>query len=310
MRILFFSPYAAIWVHEKPEIEFARELIQYGHEISFIRCNSHFDDFCISMSAFGLSFGSSGLQKFEVCTRCVSSSRYIDEMGNFPSEFIPDLKPYENEIKKELENIDRFNWWNYELGGLPIGRFAAYEFVLHNKLSTQEIPVEKFSEYLSSLRYSLGIYYFAEDYFQKNKFDAVIVYNRLYSLNNVFCAVGLKHGVESYTLHASGNLGNHYGKYSIFRSDYAALTLNKSDSWRNYSLRALSSSEVDGVLEHFHGLFEATSPWVYSTKVSSVTPQALRERLGIPLNSKVVLLATSSVDELFAIKMILIIWIK
>jgi hypothetical protein len=63
-------------------------------------------------------------------------------------------------------------------------------------------------------------------------------------------------------------------------------------------------NDIKNVTDHFLGLFKAASPWVYSSKPTGIDSKKLRERIGAPVDSKVVLLATSSVDEIFAIKMI------
>lgn len=304
MKILFFSPSAAIWPHEKPLLEYAQELTKLGHKISVLRCNKHFSDFCISMSAFGLTFDSPSIEKEKVCNRCIRSARYIDEVEQLESKFIDDLDRYEQPVARLLANINENNWWDFEINSIPIGKYAAYEFVLHNKLPSRAIPNNLFGEYLSSLRYTLKIYFYAQDYFHNNNYDAILVYNRLYSLNKVFCEVGKNFGIPSYTIHASGSMLNFFEKVSVFKDDQLALNINKSPMWNEYSMRNLSSNDVQNVADHFLGLFKAASPWVYSSKPTGIESKKLREQIGAPADSKVVLLATSSVDEIFAIKMI------
>ena len=304
MNILIFSPSAAVWPHEKPLLEYAQELTNLGHKVSVLRCNKHFSDFCISMSAFGLSFNSASVEKDKVCRRCIRSARYIDQVEQLESELIDDLDQYELQVTKLLTDVNEENWWEFEIDSTPIGRYAAYEFVLHNKLTSRVIPTNLFDEYLSSLKYTLKIYLYARDYFEKRNYDAILVYNRLYSLNKVFCEVGKSFGIPSYTVHASGSILNFFEKVSVFKDDQLALKINTSASWAEYSKWNLSLNEVQNVSEHFLGLFKAASPWVYSSKPTGIDPKKLRERIGAPVGSKIILLATSSVDEIFAIKMI------
>ena len=285
-------------------LEYAQELINLGHKISVLRCSKHFSDFCISMSAFGLSFNSPSVEKEKVCRRCIRSARYIDQVEQLESELIDDLNRYELQVTQLLDDVSENNWWDFEIDSIPIGKYAAYEFVLHNKLTSRVIPTNLFKEYLSSLEYTLKIYFYAKDYFEKRSYDAILVYNRLYSLNKVFCEVGKNYGIPSYTVHASGSILNFFEKVSVFKDDQLALKINSSPSWAEYSKRALSMNDIQNVTDHFLGLFKASSPWVYSTKPTGIDSKKLRERIGAPVDSKVVLLATSSVDEIFAIKMI------
>jgi hypothetical protein len=256
------------------------------------------------MSAFGLGFNSASVDKEKVCKRCIRSARYIDQVEQLESELIDDLDQYELQVTEILTDVNEENWWEFEIDLTPIGRYAAYEFVLHNKLTSRIIPSNLFGEYLSSLKYALKMYLFARDYFEKKSFDAILVYNRLYSLNKVFCEVGRSFGIPSYTVHASGSILNFFEKVSVFKDDELALKINTSTSWSEYSTRALSVTEVQNVSEHFLGLFKAASPWVYSSKPTGIDSKRLRERIGAHTDSKIVLLATSSVDEIFAIKMI------
>ena len=304
MNILIFSPSAAVWPHEKPLLEYAQELTNLGHKISVLRCNRHFSDFCISMSAFGLSFNSPSVEKEKVCRRCIKSARYIDQVEQLDSELIYDLSRYDVEATHLLADVNENNWWDFEIDSTPIGRYAAYEFVLHNKLTSKVIPTNLFDEYLSSLQYTLKMYLYAKEYFENRNYDAILVYNRLYSLNKVFCEVGKTFGIPSYTVHASGPILNFFEKVSVFKDDQQALKVNSSQTWAQYSTRALSLNEVQNVSDHFLGLFKAASPWVYSSKPTGIDSETLRKQIGAPIDSKIVLLATSSVDEIFAIKMI------
>lgn len=304
MRILIFSPNAAIWPHEKPLLEYAQELIQRDHSVSVLRCERHFSDFCTAMSAFGLGFNSERNEKEKICQRCIRSAGYIDKFSGLESISLDNLNRFDELTSRYLAEITPENWWGFEIDSVPIGRYAGYEFVLHNKLNSNLIPLELFDEYLSSLRYSIEIYFYAKEFFAKNSFDSILVYNRLYSLNKVFCEVAEKFGVSTYTLHASGSIIDFFEKVSIFKDDLTALTINKSQKWKSVSDRPIGQMEVKSVTDHFKGLFGAASPWVYSTKPVGISSRTLKAKVGAAPDSKVVLIATSSVDEIFAIKMI------
>jgi hypothetical protein len=58
MRVLFFSPFAAIERHEQPLLGLAEKLKLFGVDTAVMRCSRDFEAYCISMSAFGLKFES------------------------------------------------------------------------------------------------------------------------------------------------------------------------------------------------------------------------------------------------------------
>jgi UDP:flavonoid glycosyltransferase YjiC (YdhE family) len=51
MKILFFSPHTAIWVHAFPEALVAEALQQGGHEIVYVTCGRQLQRYCVAMSA-------------------------------------------------------------------------------------------------------------------------------------------------------------------------------------------------------------------------------------------------------------------
>jgi hypothetical protein len=124
------------------------------------------------MSAFGLSYNSASVEKEKVCRRCIRSSRYIDQVEQLESKLIDDLNQFEPQVTKLLTDVNEENWWEFKINSTPIGRYAAYEFALHNKLTSRIIPTNLFDEYLSSLKYTLKIYLYARDYFEKRNYDA------------------------------------------------------------------------------------------------------------------------------------------
>lgn len=304
MKILFFSPNSAIWRHLSAEIQISLELVAENHEITFLNCDRNFSEFCVSMSAFGLTYDSSFQEKEKVCQRCVRTTEYIDKIQFFENVSMPNLQVFDQQILEVISGVNSANWHQLEFAGIPIGRMAAYEFLLNNKIASLIIPESLFPAYLSSLKYSMAVLFFAQEFLRTHSFESVIVYNRIYSLNNVFCRVAESMGIPTYTLHAAGLIDNHYSRFSLYRKDIQALTVNSSTAWDEFKQFSIGKQESKSVVNHFRGLLKASSPWVYSSRYRGLSPSSLRQRLRIPNESKVLLLTTSSADEIFAIKLI------
>jgi hypothetical protein len=306
MKVLFFSPFAAIDKHEMPLIGLKEALEQQGHETEVMRCDKIFKDYCISMSAFGLNFGSDFESKKEICNRCTKSRKYFDFYFDQNAYLLNKYFTSDDQEKLTtiVQAVNKNNWWDFKIGEYAIGRIAAYEFYLHNKLNSREIPEPLWREYLMQLEYTLVVYYSAHRFFEQHKFDRVIVYNRLYSVNKLFCLIAEEFGVVTYTIEASGFINDFYSRFTAFRLDSTILELNTSREWEVARHQPLSATQVRNVDNHFLSLFKAESPWVYSQPMTSKATSDVRNRVGARPESKIILLAMSSMDEIFAVDML------
>ena len=306
MRVLFFSPFAAIDKHERPLLGLKEILESEGHTTEVMRCDKTFQEYCISMSAFGLQFGSEKKLREDICNRCTKSRRSIDYYFDNKAHKLNAF--FTNEDKEELirliVHVNSDNWWDFRIGGFDIGRIAAYEFYLHNKLNSREIPDKLWNEYLTHLEYTVLVYFAAQRFFASNRIDRVIVYNRLYSINKIFCLVAESFGAITYTIEASGFIDDLYSRFTAFKSDSTILDLNNSREWEIARFQPLSETQVEKVNNHFRSLFKAESPWVYSQPKSNKSKHEIRSRVRADFGSKVILLAMSSMDEIFAVDMI------
>src|SRR5262245_27558974 len=70
VKVIFFAPHAAIWVHAFPEALVAEALARAGHEIVYVTCGRQLRRHCVPMSAHGLTAAASQEQKRQVCDRC------------------------------------------------------------------------------------------------------------------------------------------------------------------------------------------------------------------------------------------------
>lgn len=306
MKILIFSPFAGIWKHEELQLKLANSLIAKGHEITILRCDKNFSNFCITMSAFGLNYNSTKEEKIKICNKCIASREFISSIKQLNFDVLGEsFVEIQNKLRLEInDTVNVTNWMNFQAENIALGKIAAYEFFIRHKLSKFEIPNELFPEYLDYLVNTVSIYRFANEYFALNSFDRVIVYNRLYSINNAFCKTAEKMKIPTYSLQASGDLGDMYRRVSLYSDDNHIFGLSKSTPWRNYQNTLSNEDQRKVVANHFSGLFSAKSPWVYSTKYEKITAQHLRKFFKIESNAKIVLLAMSSVDELFAAKVV------
>src|SRR6267143_34748 len=79
MRILFFAPHTAIWVHAFPEALVAESLQQAGHQVVYVTCGEVLQEQCVAMSAFRVGFKNSLKERQRVCDRCNASKKVIKD---------------------------------------------------------------------------------------------------------------------------------------------------------------------------------------------------------------------------------------
>lgn len=302
VKALFFSPFANIWEHSFPEGLVAEGLQENDVEIVTVRCRGLYESFCVAMSAAGLTAADSTQKKKQVCNACVKRRNLLDKDFGFRSLVTEDfLTPSDtSDVEVLLENATLENWPSLELRGVPIGRYAAYEFLLNYKIMGTNIPPELFGTYLNQLRNSALTQLAAEKILSAESPDYVVTYNRLYGVNHAFLAVAEARGIPTYTLQGGGHITHRGETMTMFRESQTQFQLFESESWKIYQQTPIGSAEVDLVSSHFEGLLEGSSAFAYSSAFEASDPQLLRERFNIPAESKVVLIPMSSEDELNA----------
>lgn len=302
MKALFFSPFANIWEHSFPESLVAEGLKTKGVEVVTVRCDGLFEDFCIAMSASGLTAEDSLTKRKQVCTACIKRRNYTDKSFDFDSLQLEEfLDESDFEIAASLlksTNLD--NWTTKELHGVPIGKYAAYEFLLNYKILGTDIPEGLFSTYLSQLKNSTLSLLAAEKILDQEQPDRVITYNRLYGINHAFLAVAEQRNIPTYSMQGGGHVVHRGETITLFRNSETQFQILDSPNWKQFQEKPIDELESLLVASHLQGLMDASSAFAYSSAYEAVDPDKLRDRLGIAPEDQVLLIPMSSEDELNA----------
>lgn len=302
VKALFFSPFSNIWEHSFPEGLVAEGLKENGTEIVTVRCNRLYESFCVAMSAAGLTAADSEAKKKQVCGACIKRRNLLDEEFGFRNLFTETfLNKDDYFIVQELINSATLeNWPTLSINDIPIGRYAAYEFLLNYKIMGTNVPPELFDTYINQLRNSTLTLLAAEKIIETEQPDFVITYNRLYGVNHAFLAVAEAKGIPTYTLQGGGHITHRGETMTMFRESQTQFQLFSSESWKRYQSTPIGAAEVQLVSSHFDGLLEGSSAFAYSSAFEARDPQLLREKFNIPNTAKVALIPMSSEDELNA----------
>lgn len=258
------------------------------------------------MSAASVGPTASKQVRAQVCTACIKRRNLITSAMDLPALVLDDRVDAEDRrlVDSTIEALSRDGWTSLEFDRIPLGRYAVYELWLNNKLVSTDLSDEIWPLYLDQLRNTLLTYFTAKRIIAMEKPDGVIVYNDHYSVNHAFTAAARRAGVASYTIHGGAHMVRRSESLSILASDHTMEDIFASAAWQTYRDTPIGSAEVDLVGDHFSGLLEASSAFVYSSKFEGTDSRELRARLGIREGSSVLLATMSSEDELIGVRLI------
>ncbi len=306
MRVLFFSPAADVWPHSLPEAKVAQVLASKSAEVHFVRCAEDLRPHCLAMSAEGLRAGLlSRHRRNQICRSCKSTQKTIDHSLDCMVHKIGDFcSPYERNVSALVNSATRDSWFDLEFEGLKIGRLAAYEFFLENKLNTVDIPQELWSEYLGYLRNSVVVAVAATRILDVVRPDRVIVYNDLYSVNRVFTFLARERGIATFRLHGGPNVQRMLDTLTITKSVETYFQSVRSEEWEQASHLPLDHDSIREVGEYQRFLLKGTGAFVYSSSQGLNSPTELRSLFNVLPSQKVLVCTTSSEDEMIAAKLV------
>ncbi len=301
MKIVFFSPYAFIGVHSYPETIVAINLIKRGHDVIFVRCDGLYKEFCIAMSSEGLNPDSDENAKEAVCEQCRIRRDAINKRFCLKSVKLEDYVDQRviSDVEEDLATVTPENWHQLEFDGIPVPRYASYEYFLNNKINSLTFDPALWDGFLVHVRHALLTARIGKIIIDRFMPDAVITYNSVYSCNHVMCAAAEAADISHFTLHAGSHLRHRLSQMTIFKGLIPPYLINRSDAWLDVSDLPLDAEGVEDVFEHVSELIEARSPWVYSVKGARKSDEDLRAYFNIAQGKRVLVVAMASGDERF-----------
>lgn len=271
-------------------------------EIVTVKCDGVFGAFCVAMSASGLNDFATTKQKSQVCNACRKRRNLLDKSFPFSSlilEKFLDESDYEKARNCAGEATVE-NWSRIQFDGRPLGKYAAYEFLLNFKILGTDIPSDLFPKYQEHLKNAVLSYIASGKILDEHQPDVVLTYNRLYGVNHAFLDVAEQRGITTYSLQGGGHITHRGETMTLFRDSETQFQLVDSPTWREFSSHPISELQMDLAISHLYGLMEGSSAFVYSSAYEANDPKKIREQLSAPENKPLILVPLSSEDELNA----------
>ncbi|HEX4984479.1 MAG TPA: hypothetical protein VFV71_00275 [Burkholderiales bacterium] len=301
MKIVFFSPHSAIWIHAFPEGLVAESLQQSGHEVTYVTCGGMLDAQCVVMSSTGVDYRDPLEKRRQVCTQCTARKQLLKKKLGLIGYDLAEMLQKQDvlEIEDILRNVNEFTFLGLEIDGIPVGRYALYELILRKKKGNTNLDKEEWLEYKALLRGALVAFFAGRRILEREKPDRVVTYNSLYAVTRVFSHIAQKRGATSYFLHAGGNLSRRLQTLMIGRDHTLHFIKNLIEQWSRLKSQPCSASMIDQITQHFLVLFSGRSIYSYSTAAGRHTLD-VRSRFGVRKDQQLLVAAMSSPDERFA----------
>lgn len=302
MKLLFFSPHAALWVHAFPEALIAQALRQAGHEVVYVTCGGQLSRGCTAMIAHGLSSETPFDERKKICATCTLQAGLLRRHFRLNGSDLASELPIEDkeEVDRIMVGVTRDNFQTLEVHNAQVGRAALYEFLLEHKKSALTFTTDsEWRRYLVALKNALYATFAAKRIIERENPDAIVAYNTLYGVNRVVCQVGVAYGKPNYSLHAGLNLGHRLQTMMPSKGDVFALLRKAVAMWPSLADRPIDAAQARLVTDHFLELLTGRSVFTYSTARSGGT-QNPHTILGIAGDQKVLCATLSSYDERFA----------
>lgn len=302
-KVLFFSPFSGIWLHAMPEALVAAQLRRSGAEVTYITCDGIFEAGCAVMSAHGLPPNADRAARAHICGICRKQRDLIVDALGVKSATIESLLDDEArvKVKAQVEAATLGNMATLEAEGLPVGRYALHETIIHFKLSDlSEITPASFAHFQVDLKHTLLALEATKQMLERFGPDCIVTYNTHYSLNYGMTNFAERHSVAVYGLHAGGNMARRLSSLYVFRRDMVRLYRDMMKRFaRDLEMVPGDEAGIRGATDHFLALTFGGSVFVYSTPKSR-KPFDVRRFFAINREQKVVLATLSSYDELFS----------
>ncbi len=307
INTLIFAPAAVITIWDTSIKSLISSLEASNHKVTLIRCKGMYSEMCVSMPAFNVYENSSQVLKNEVCLNCIKCQKVSDRIYPINVDFLENFVSLREhkQINSVLDAVNIQNWFDFEFEGIKVGRIASYEFFLNHKIKDLAISEDHWQNLRKHIRNVLYTYFAAENYFRTNVVNNLVVYNRFYSVNNVFCQVAEKYESRVFSIQNEGPAFDANSRYHLHASAAQQLWLSKSIEWQGIKDKPLGIIKVFRVNRHLKHILGLEGTLMYSEKPTSLeTLDNIYAKLNLRVDSTKVLVPTSSADERFTLEVL------
>lgn len=300
MKILFFTPHAALWAHTAPEAFLAKALAERGHEVQYLTCGRA-QTYCAPMTARRLAPSCmNSTESKKTCQFCVTAAKSIAKTFNFSMYTLAQYMEQGDYVacaaianaavqNKTLDTI---------FHGVTVGRIALYEFTLMHKKMSMDLTDAQWKEYEVYLYNCLVTLLAFSRYLETSTPDVISAFSPQYSNINSCLQLAIRRGIKVLFMESGTNLSHRLGTMRVWDWKVHKLVNPALSYWEESACNLVSQEAADLVVQHFQQLLSGQHFAVFSSPY--VGNMNIRHRWSIKPEQKVLLLTLSSYDEAYA----------
>jgi len=290
-KILFFSPYYAIIDWTKNSY-FLKEKIFKNADVRSVNCNSILNKNCVAIMAHEGRYS-----KKKICSRCLSNRDYYNkDKKSFVIEDYIDNEDKKN-IKLILKNITRKNFLKFNYNGFKIGRISVHENFIKFRKENFKLNSFEFNKLKLSMENILFNIFALNKITKKFKPNILITENGTYSLSRLYVEYFTKLKCKTYVFDASPNNSTRNSDIHIYKnSTFEGQQYLKKKYKKILGNRRIGNDGLKVSIDHFKYAFLSKALRNYSKKIDHKNID-IRKYFNIDQNQKIILLTTSSYDE-------------
>jgi hypothetical protein len=295
-EVLFYSPFAGIWKHSLAEFTLMK-LVSKRYKVSVIRCEKTFNEFCTVMNSKGLNISSAESDKQSICKRCLKNASVLQN-DNFQvlSYQSTSIDSDYREILEKIENSDAEELIKVNFMDIPVGRISAFETIIKFKKTNLELTGAEMVHLRTKVTHAVRSTLIAHETLAFMRPKCVIVFSPQYAVGAAFSEYCARLGIKVYGVNFSFNSSENTKSVLVWNWSRYGLASPAIEAWDRED-RKVTRDQLARAKRHLKTLTSSKSPFVYSTQASG---NSSREFFGIPNRKKILLMAMSSYDEVFA----------
>ena len=278
MKIIIFSSYPAIWSMALAEATLAHALQKSGNEVVYITPGNEFTEKSNVLNE-NILRGEFGLRGYDISKILTNDDR--------------------QEISRMMDDLNQNNFENLIIDNINIGKIALYEFLLDHKKMTSSIADAEWSECVGDIKNTLISFLACKKIIEKEKPDSILMYNTLYSVNNVWKQYAHQKNVDVYFVHHGANVWDRDNTLIVAKNNTFYCINALKQMWSQLKNSPVSKETAHYITNHFLELMKGKHYLAFSTAKSKETVD-MRKLFGISENQKILTATMSSYDEIFA----------
>jgi len=301
MKILWFSPYAAVWDWRYQEFIIQKYLKVKDHDLKTISCNNILEKNCNAINAHHTNLEKNVFKSKMICKRCISNNEFLKKKLNTKNY---DLNKLITKIDKKktgeiLKKINKKNILNYRYKDLPVGKIAMFEIILEFKKNNLKLSNFEFYKLKNNLENCINSIWAFEKISKDFSPDVVITYNGSYAVNNLFLKFFKQKNAAPYLITGSTNNYERFSNIHLFKESYFDTIFEIKKNWLKLKNYPFNKSEAISVINHMKTLFFSSTSHTFSHSIKDNYVD-VREYFKIKKNQKIILVSMSSYDEVLS----------